>query len=130
MAAFRTPAVNYITRYTQMNRQQMPDEERQMLAQASRETLDNSSTGFVVGGAIPFGLLRFAKYRAGLGVIRMCAGLFGATIGSYLAAKYTTDKFYLCSCQRAVTANYQKRFAICYSRWPRGVICTNIPRKC
>lgn len=95
MAAFRTPAVNYITRYTQMNRQQMPDEERQLLAQASRETLDNSSTGFVVGGAIPFGLLKFAKYRAGLGVIRMCAGLFGATIGSYLAAKYTTDKHLL-----------------------------------
>ena len=93
LAGFRTPAVNFITQYTQINRDNLPIHESALLSKASKETLDNSSTGFVVGGAIPFALSKFVKFRAGVGIIRMCAGVVGATFGSYVAAKNTTDKY-------------------------------------
>ena len=67
LSEFRTPAVNFITRYTQMNRKNLPINESALLSKASKETLDNSSTGFVIGGAIPLGLSKLVKYRRGVG---------------------------------------------------------------
>lgn len=93
LSEFRQPAVNFITHYIQANRKNLPINESALLSKAERETLDNSSTGFVVGGAIPVVLSSILKYRKGVGVIRMVMGVLGATIGSYTAAKNTTDKY-------------------------------------
>lgn len=93
LSEFRTPAINFITRYTQANRKNLPINESALLSKAERETLDNSSTGFVVGGAIPLVLSNLLKYRRGVGAIRMATGVLGATLGSYAAAKNTTDKY-------------------------------------
>ena len=38
-------------------------------------------------------LSNLLKYRRGVGAIRMATGVLGATLGSYAAAKNTTDKY-------------------------------------
>jgi len=95
VGTFRRPALNHITTYAVNKKDDLTETEKGLLARASKETVDNCTTGFLLGAVMPFLLTTVVKNKPGVSVLRACGSLFGSMFGSYVAAQRTTDRYIL-----------------------------------